>query len=255
MIKPDYTVVFTTTLSIDDELLHSLNSLFKDESLNKQTLCDDYNIIGWLYDNNDTLGAMLIQHQWNNMIIRRIQTYDVYDERPFIVHLLSTITARIDCIEFIIVDDAQRSRISTIKVDNRSVFYEHFVNGNNETILQVDFHEEGLQDSIEEKGLQANLKEGEEKLQSNSKEEEGLHPNQQDIMNDDSDESTIQDAQKREGEGNCQSEFEVLSVGKKKRGRPKSVSTIDVSTTNISLESTKTEDAKRRSERKRKKTK
>lgn len=232
MIKPDYTVVFTTTLSIDDELLNSLKELLEDESLSKQTLCDDYDIIGWLYDNNDILGAMLIQHQWNIMTIRRIQTYDVYDERPFIVHLLSTITARIDCIEFIIVDDAQRSRISKIRVDKVSLFYERFVNDNNETILQVDLHEEELQ---------ANTKEGE------------LHSNQQDMMNDDSDESTIQDTQKREGQ--YQSEFEFTQACKKKRGRPKSVSTMVVSTTNISLESEKTEDTKRRSERKRKKTK
>lgn len=232
MIKPDYTVVFTTTLSIDDELLNSLKELLEDESLSKQTLCDDYDIIGWLYDNNDILGAMLIQHQWNIMTIRRIQTYDVYDERPFIVHLLSTITARIDCIEFIIVDDAQRSRISKIRVDKVSLFYERFVNDNNETILQVDLHEEELQ---------ANTKEGE------------LHSNQQDMMNDDSDESTIQDTQKREGQ--YQSEFEFTQAGKRKRGRPKSVSTMVVSTTNISLESEKTEDTKRRSERKRKKTK
>ena len=243
MIKPDYTVVFTTTLSIDDELLNSLKELLKDESLSKQTLCDDYDIIGWLYDNNDILGAMLIQHQWNIITIRRIQTYDVYDERPFIVHLLSTITARIDCIEFIIVDDAQRSRISKIRVDKVSLFYERFVNDNGETILQVDLHEEELQANTKEGELQANPKEEEEKL----------HPNQQHITNYDSDESTIQDAQKREGQ--YQSELEVIPVVKKKRGRPKSVSTIDVSVTNISLESEKTEDTKRRSERKRKKTK
>ena len=243
MIKPDYTVVFTTTLSIDDELLNSLKELLKDESLSKQTLCDDYNIIGCLYDNNDIIGAMLIQHQWNNMTIRRIQTYDVYDERPFIVHLLSTITARIDCIEFIIVDDAQRSRISKIRVDKVSLFYERFVNDNGETILQVDLHEEELQANTKEGELQANPKEEEEKL----------HPNQQHITNYDSDESTIQDAQKREGQ--YQSELEVIPVLKKKRGRPKSVSTIDVSVTNISSESAETQNANRRSERKRKRTK
>ena len=242
MIKPDYTVVFTTTLSIDDGLLNSLKELLEDESLSKQTLCDDYDIIGWLYDNNDILGAMLIQHHWNIITIRRIQTYDVYDERPFVVHLLSTITARIDCIEFIIVDDAQRSRISKIRVDKVSLFYERFVNDNGETILQVDLHEEELQ---------ANTKEGE--LQANPKEGEELHSNQQDMMNDDSDESTIQDTQKREGQ--YQNEFEFTQAGKRKRGRPKSVSTMVVSTTNISLESEKTEDTKRRSERKRKKTK
>mgnify|MGYP000554327138 CR=1 FL=1 len=252
MIKPDYTVVFTTTLSIDDGLLNSLKELLEDESLSKQTLCDDYDIIGWLYDNNDILGAMLIQHQWNIITIRRIQTYDVYDERPFVVHLLSTITARIDCIEFIIVDDAQRSRISKIRVDKVSLFYERFVNDNNETILQVDLHEEELQANTKEgEELQANTKEGE--LQANPKEGEELHSNQQDITNYDSDESTIQDAQKREGQ--YQSELEVIPVVKKKRGRPKSVSTMDVSTTNISLESAKTEDANRRSERKRKRTK
>ena len=218
MIKPDYTVVFTTTLSIDDELLNSLKELLKDESLSKQTLCDDYNIIGCLYDNNDIIGAMLIQHQWNNMTIRRIQTYDVYDERPFIVHLLSTITARIDCIEFIIVDDAQRSRISKIRVDKVSLFYERFVNDNGETILQVDLHEEELQANTKEgEELQANTKEGE--LQANPKEGEELHSNQQDMMNDDSDESTIQDTQKREGQ--YQNEFEFTQAGKRKRGRPK----------------------------------
>lgn len=234
MINDDYTVAFTTTLSIDDELLNSLKALFKDESLSKQTLCDDYNIIGWLYCNNAILGTMLIQHQCNNITIRRIKTYDVYEEKAFILHFLSSITARMYCIEFIIVDDAQRSRISTIMVDNSRVFYECFVNDNNETILRVDLHEEGLQ---------VDCKEGEEKL----------HPNQQDITYDDSVESTIQDAQGQEEQ--YQSELEIIPVRKKKRGRPISGSTMDVSTTNISFESAKTEGATRRSERKRKRTK
>ena len=89
-------------------------------------------------------------------------------------------------------------------MDKVSLFYERFVNDNGETILQVDLHEEELQANTKEGELQANPKEEEEKL----------HPNQQHITNYDSDESTIQDAQKREGQ--YQSELEVIPVVKKK---------------------------------------